>query len=321
MFPELKTTLESHLPPKRKKTPSGWTSFNAPCCHHNGETQDNRARGGIMYQGDGAVQYHCFNCGFKANFTPGRYLSNRFRKLLTWLSVSSSEIGKLSMQAMRLTQEITPESKTTKVEDIDFKYQPLPKDAQPITTQQPCIDYLASRGFATTDDFKFYYSPTMKTRVIVPIHWQHKPIGFVARGMSTDIKPKYYAQVQPGSLFNLDAQHWSRKFVILVEGVFDAIMLDAVAILGSEINAKQKQQIDALNRKVIIVPDRDRAGSKLIDQACDWGWSVSMPPWHDGIKDVNNAVLKYGKVLTMQAILNHTHDTKTKIKVKEKLWI
>ncbi len=321
MFPELKTTLESHLPPKRKKTPSGWTSFNAPCCHHNGETQDNRARGGIMYQGDGAVQYHCFNCGFKANFTPGRYLSNRFRKLLTWLNVSSSEIGKLSMQAMRLTQEITPESKTTKVEDIDFKYQPLPKDAQPITTQQPCIDYLASRGFSTTDDFKFYYSPTMKTRVIVPIHWQHKPIGFVARGMSTDIKPKYYAQVQPGSLFNLDAQHWSRKFVILVEGVFDAIMLDAVAILGSEINAKQKQQIDALNRKVIIVPDRDRAGSKLIDQACDWGWSVSMPPWHDGIKDVNNAVLKYGKVLTMQAILNHTNDTKTKIKVKEKLWI
>ena len=139
--------------------------------------------------------------------------------------------------------------------------------------------------------------------------------------MSTDINPKYYAQVQPGSLFNLDAQHWSRKFVILVEGVFDAIMLDAVAILGSEINAKQKQQIDALNRKVIIVPDRDRAGSKLIDQACDWGWSVSMPPWHEGIKDVNNAVLKYGKILTMQAILKHTHDTKTKIKVNEKLWI
>ena len=161
----------------------------------------------------------------------------------------------------------------------------------------------------------------MKTRIIVPIQWQNKNSGFVARGMSANIKPKYYAQVQPGSLFNIDAQHWSRKFVVLVEGVFDAIMLDCVAILGSEISVKQKQQIDALNRKVIIVPDRDRAGSKLIDQACDWGWSVSMPPWHDGIKDVNNAVLEYGKVLTMQAILNHTHDTKTKIKVKEKLWI
>ena len=112
MFPELKQTLESHLPAKRKKTPSGWTSFNAPCCHHNGESQDNRTRGGIMYQADGSVQYHCFNCGFKSNFTPGRYMNNRFRKLLTWLNVSSSEIGKLSMQAMRLAQEVTPEIKT-----------------------------------------------------------------------------------------------------------------------------------------------------------------------------------------------------------------
>ena len=321
MFPELKQTLESHRPAKRKKTPSGWTSFNAPCCHHNGETQDTRTRGGIMYQPDGAVQYHCFNCGYKANFTPGRYLSNRFRKLLTWLNVSSSDIGKLSMQAMKLAQEITPETKTKQFDDVNFDYSPLPKDAQLVHTQQQCVDYLKSRGFNANEKFKFYYSPTMKTRIIVPIQWQNKNIGFVARGMSANIKPKYYAQVQPGSLFNIDAQHWSRKFVVLVEGVFDAIMLDCVAILGSEISVKQKQQIDALNRKVIIVPDRDRAGSKLIDQACDWGWSVSMPPWHDGIKDVNNAVLKYGKVLTMQAILNHTHDTKTKIKVKEKLWI
>jgi len=320
MFPELKQTLESHLPAKRKKTPSGWTSFNAPCCHHNGESQDNRNRGGIMYQADGSVQYHCFNCGYKANFTPGRYLSNRFRKFLTWLNVSSSEIGKLSMQAMRLAQEVTPETKTHEYQDVDFTYQPLPKDAVPVTTQPELIDYLATRGIAP-QDYKFYYSPTMKTRIIIPVTWHNKNIGFVARGITPDIRPKYYAQVQPGSLFNLDNQHWSRKFVILVEGVFDAIMLDCVAILGSEISTQQKQQIDALNRKVIIVPDRDRAGSKLIDQACDWGWSVSMPPWHEGIKDVNNACLKYGKILTMQAILKHTHDSKTKIKLQEKLWI
>jgi DNA primase len=273
-----------------------------------------------MYIADGSVQYHCFNCGFKANYTPGRYLSNRFRKFLTWLNVSSSEIGKLSMQAMRLAQEISPESKIDQIEEISFQYQSLPKDSQKVTHQTDCIEYLSSRGF-TTKDFDFYYSPTMKTRIIVPIVWQNKNIGFVARGLSPDIRPKYYAQVQPGSLFNLDAQHWSRKFVILVEGVFDAIMLDAVAILGSEISAKQKQQIDSLNRKVIIVPDRDRAGSKLIDQACDWGWSVSMPPWHDGVKDINNAVLKYGKALTIQAILKYTYDSRTKIKLNEKLWL
>jgi DNA primase len=122
-------------------------------------------------------------------------------------------------------------------------------------------------------------------------------------------------------LFNLDEQSYARKFVILTEGIFDAIMLDAVAILGSEISHQQKLQIELLNREVIVVPDRDKAGSKLIEQAIEFGWSVSMPPWHDDVKDVNNAVLKYGKVLTMQAILKHRHKTKTKIKLHEKLWL
>ena len=102
-------------------------------------------------------------------------------------------------------------------------------------TQKQCVDYISSRGF-TTQDFNFYHAPSMHTRVIVPILYQNKNIGYVARAMQNQIKPKYYAQVQPGSLFNMDAQHWSRKFVVLVEGVFDAIMLDAVAILLSLIH-------------------------------------------------------------------------------------
>ena len=35
-------TLALYLPGKRKTTPSGWTSFNAPCCQHNGNTADTR---------------------------------------------------------------------------------------------------------------------------------------------------------------------------------------------------------------------------------------------------------------------------------------
>ena len=320
MFPELRQTLESHLPAKRKKTPSGWISFDAPCCHHNGETNDTRQRGGMMYQSDGAVQYHCFNCGFKTGYRPGRYLNTRFRKLLTWLNVPSSEIGKLSMKSMKLAQDVSPTVQNTD-EQITFSPGEFPADAVIINAQPEYISYLNSRGINPTD-YNFYCSPKeMPNRIIVPITWNKLTIGYVARAIHPSTKPKYYAGVQPGSLFNLNAQHWSRKHVILTEGVFDAIMIDGVAILRSEISNKQKLQIDALNRKVIVVPDRDKAGSKLIDQACEWGWSVSMPPWEDGIKDINNAVLKYGKILTFQAILKYTYDTKTKIKLNEKLWI
>lgn len=315
MFPELKQTLESHLPSRRKKTPSGFISFDAPCCVHNGETKDTRQRGGIIYSGDGSATYHCFNCGFKANYTPGRYLSAKFRKFLTWLNVSNSVISKLTMKAMAIAQDVNPEQKKYD-DEIKFDTVRLPSDAEPIRTNP----YLLERGIIDVPH-TFYEAPkTMKDRVIVPIKWHGRNIGYVARATANQ-KPKYFAQVQPGTLFNLDNQHWSRKFVILVEGIFDAIQIDGVAILGSEISHKQKLQIDGLNRKVIVVPDRDKAGSKLIEQAIEWNWSVSMPPWEDDIKDVNDAVQKYGKILTLQAILKYTYDSKTKIQLNEKLWL
>jgi hypothetical protein len=48
-------TLTQYLPPKRKTTPSGWTSFNAPCCIHNGDSADKRQRGGLISNGDEGV--------------------------------------------------------------------------------------------------------------------------------------------------------------------------------------------------------------------------------------------------------------------------
>ena len=68
------------------------------------------------------------------------------------------------------------------------------------------------------------------------------------------------------------AMRHAMRHVIVVEGIFDAIVLDSVAILGSEIAHKQKLQINSLNREVIVVPDRDKAGTKLIDQAIEYNW-------------------------------------------------
>ena len=55
----IQNTILTSLPANRKKTPSGWISFNAPCCVHNGETADKKKRGGIMASADGTISYHC----------------------------------------------------------------------------------------------------------------------------------------------------------------------------------------------------------------------------------------------------------------------
>ena len=82
---------------------------------------------------------------------------------------------------------------------------------------------------------------------------------------------KYYTDVQPGYVFNMDAQDWNRKFVIVTEGPFDAITISGVSILGSEINDIQRELIEGLNRQIIVVPDRDAPGEKLINQAIEFG--------------------------------------------------
>ena len=93
-------TLTLHLPHKRKATPSGWTSFNAPCCIHNGTGADTRQRGGIKAGDGGGVSYHCFNCGFTASWMPGRRITYKMKRLMQWLNVPDDTITKISLQVL-----------------------------------------------------------------------------------------------------------------------------------------------------------------------------------------------------------------------------
>ena len=72
-------------------------------------------------------------------------------------------------------------------------------------------------------------------------------VGFTGRMFQQSDKVKYYTDVQPGYVFNMDAQDWTRKFVIVTEGPFDAITVSGVSILGSEINDIQKELINTKN--------------------------------------------------------------------------
>ena len=76
--------------------------------------------------------------------------------------------------------------------------------------------------------------------------------------------------------------------------------------------------INNLQRKVIVVPDRDDAGRKMIAKAVDYGWSVAFPQWGNDVTDVGEAVTKYGKLLTFKSILATIQDTKLKIELKAK---
>ena len=333
----IQNTILTSLPVNKKKTPSGWISFNAPCCIHNGETQDKKKRGGIMTSADGTLSYHCFNCGYKASYIIGRRLTQKMRQFMGYIGIPDDTIRKLAIEAMRHEEG---DLKYEKRKFVTFKKKELPKDSsrldiwlekyitQSLTEPQykkidSILNYLKNRGIGP-DWYDFMYSTNtfwdVDKRLLIPFYWKGNIVGFTGRIFEQSDKVKYYTDVQPGYVFNMDAQDWTRKFVIVTEGPFDAITISGVSILGSEINDIQRELINNLNRQVIVVPDRDAPGEKLVNQAIEFGWSVAFPEWDNKVEDVADAVLKYGRLFTIQSILKSTESSKLKIDLKRKMY-
>jgi len=337
MLDTIQQSVLQLLPIRRKSTQSGWISFNAVCCSHNGETPDRKGRGGIKTN-DGAVSYHCFNCGYTASFVPGRHLSFKFRKLLAWLGADDLTIRHLVIDAVRLKELVAPEQlEETPQEEIKFDQRELPDGSTSLTSwmtrmiqDDHClipsqltrgVEYLASRSIDTAR-YEFYFTDSKSynyhRRIIIPYYYEGKMVGNSARALDDGVKPKYWSNHPADYVFNLDKQHKDSKFVVVVEGPFDAMAVDGVSIQGSEISDTQAELIDRLQREVIVVPDTDSAGRKLVDRAIELGWTVSYPVWQETCKDLNEAVVKYGKLFVLKSILEARETSRLKIELKKK---
>lgn len=305
-------SLLQHLPYKKKPSPSGWVSFNAVCCHHRGHKADHRGRGGVLATAD-VASYHCFNCGFKTKYTVGSTLSESFVVLLKWLHVDETEIGRLRLQSIKDKDfEVTPTVATVTVTHE------LPKSLIPLdATQHPTAwQYLQARSI-NPGCYDFYVStqdPLLKNRIIIPFKWQSQNIGYIARSWTT-ARPKYIRQLSMPYVFGLDLQKPQYTWVPVVEGVFDALSIGGCAVLGSELHPQQIKQIQDLNKKPVVVPDRDAAGTKLVYAAMEQQWAVSFPDWPPEVKDVNDAVVKFGSLYTLRTIWQAATTNHTKIKL------
>jgi DNA primase len=142
-------------------------------------------------------------------------------------------------------------------------------------------------------------------------------VGNTARFLDTRT-PKYISDMQQGYVFGADLQRESWHHLFVVEGIFDALSIDAVAVLHNDINSKQIQLIKNLGKTVTVIPDQDLAGMKLVERAIELGWAVSMPDWPNGIKDVNDAVITMGRLATILIILQSRETNKYKIEIQRK---
>ena len=116
-------------------------------------------------------------------------------------------------------------------------------------------------------------------------------------------------------MYNIDAQDPLNKYIFVVEGQFDALSVGGVGLLTNEISQQQAHIINQLGKEVIVIPDQDKAGLMLIKQAIDYDWTVAFPNWEDDVKDVADAVLKYGKLFVIVDAIKTAQQGEIKISV------
>jgi hypothetical protein len=237
-----------------------------------------------------------------------------------------SEIGKLNLAALKAKDSIPVLKKLINLELVE---KPLPDDCLPIETwiaegaQDPelldVISYLVDERKVGFDWYNWHWSaaPGFRDRVIIPFYQDKKIVGYTGRKIKPG-KPKYLTDSQSGYVFNIDAQGWDRKYVIVSEGQFDAIAVGGVGIMTNEPNEAQVMRLNTLGREVIVVPDKDKPGAKMLKSAITNGWSASLPPWEDDIKDIADAVKRYGRLYVLSTILHYRVSGEIKINLLKK---
>lgn len=323
------------LIPQAKMSPNSWLTVNCPACTHNGEpSADTKHRMGLNLENNG-VRYHCFRCNYTASYRPGQSISSKLKKLWGYFGASYSEISKINLEALKLKnqaiEELKKDEENSKLTEVG-----LPKNTKSIfelaelNCQEPlflrAISYLNERNPDLINWFDDWaWSPDMPEHVIIPLMYHNHCYGYTARltrPTKNNDEPKYY--LTNTSKFLLGAERLEdefRKKIILVEGPFDAISISGVAIMGNEITSKQMQYLQTTDKEIIVFPDKDKGGQKLIDVALANDWAVSMPDLTGlPIKDASDMVNYFGRLFAIKLIIDNSTTNALKININRKNW-
>jgi len=326
--------IRKYVPFGAKVSPQGWSSFNCPCCIAAGQARpDTRSRAGLLFTQGGGFRYHCFNCPTVAGWEPGSEIDKKASFTLKHLGMPTDELRRLKFKAWQLRGKIELAEGPVERPDwqkLEFKTTTMPEGALSfgdwvIQDEVPkgamqAMEYIQSRGDNYLTDYDYYWTPKagLHNRVLIPFYWKKQLVGYNGRIFKGE-GSRYYGDIPTDYLFNNKVmQIKDRRYLLLVEGLFDAIGIEGVGSCGNTLSEIQIQWLNGANKEIILVPDRNAAGQRLIDVAIKERWSVSFPVWEQDIEDVGDAIQRYGKLYTLRSILDNKFDDRVAINVRRK---
>ena len=133
---------------------------------------------------------------------------------------------------------------------------------------------------------------------------------------------RYYSQKPEDYMINQDLlENDDIDTILLVEGAFDANSIDGVGVMKNNLSEKQINLLKWSGKRIILIPDRNRAGGKLVDQCIDNDFEVSIPDWDREVDDCAEATKRYGKLFTVEGIMENAQSFVglSKLQIKTRL--
>ena len=296
-----------------KQSATGFKAVKCPCCN------DYQIRAGWKFDGND-IGYHCFNCSTSARYdsNDGR-ISKNLRKILHDFGIIDSEISQVigssffnktieenvSLAEIKKINTFTPEvelpANSRRINEDDIKF----------------VKYLESRKLSI-DQYPFYISsqPRYNNRIIIPFYRQSKIIFWQARTID-DIQPRYLNCEVPRAaiLFNYDQLFHSANLpLFVVEGVFDALSINGIALAGSGLTEAKIELLKKTRRDLIFVIDQDNNGKKLAEKIINLAMgTITFAP---NKLDINKSVVQNGKLWTIYELLKNKTDDRRQLQLK-----
>jgi hypothetical protein len=149
-------------------------------------------------------------------------------------------------------------------------------------------------------------------RVIIPYFRKDDLIFYQGRDIIKSDRTKYLSpsDSRDAVFFGFDELSADTDRPLYIhEGFFDAFLLkDSVASFSNKLSDTQILLLNRCHRPKVVIPDRQGDGNIIANQAVQQGWSVSFPDIGSDCKDMNDAIVKYGRLYVIKSI---TENTKT----------
>lgn len=307
-FDTLKSNIQLHLD---RQENTGWYSCFCPVCG------EKRTRTGGFFFTEDEIRYNCFRgkCDATCGMKLGEYTSKRFKHLMQTMNIKIP-IDLLTVKKKSGLMALMEDQDSHLYTKHGYHAIKVPEGFIPFEEsrdddlKQRVIDWSERRCVGTNDIFVIERGQYAGLFAIA-MYSGSRLIGFHV------VAKRKYVSIYDGNTHVLYMpERRVRDIAIVVEGTVDARSLPfAVGCLGDKVS--KEQAFFLKGKRVIMLPDRS-GKCKFVDQFASYGWELCVPPWD--CKDLNEAVVKYGKVAAMQMISENTTSNHLEGRVRYNLW-